>query len=430
MTVSLKQSIADEMDVARKHSLSLVEPFTDDELRRSPSRLMSPLVWDMGHIANYEELWLLRNLAGHEATNTQLDDIYNAFEHPRWERPSLPLLSPLQARDYLQTTRAKSLDVLENIDLDPARRLVNGGFVYGMVVQHEHMHRETMLATVQLMSSHLHPHGRPPTPSGNDTGEDMVFVPGGSFTAGTSVELWAFDNERPDHEVDLDPFWIDTTPVTNGAYLEFMRSGGYDDPRLWTKTGWQWRTEVAASHPEFWKLEDADTWTVRRFGQETDVDGAEPVQHVCYYEADAFARWAGKRLPTEMEWEKAASWSTQDQKRTYPWGNESDVSKANLGQRHYGPAPAGAYPGGVSAYGCHQMIGDVWEWTSSDFKGYPGFESYPYLEYSEVFFGDECKVLRGGSWATHASAARNTFRNWDYPIRRQIFSGFRCAKDA
>jgi iron(II)-dependent oxidoreductase len=156
------------------------------------------------------------------------------------------------------------------------------------------------------------------------------------------------------------------------------------------------------------------------------------VQHVCWYEADAYARWSGKRLPTEAEWEKAASWDAPaGRKRRYPWGDESpDHDRANLGQRRFGPDPVGSHPRGVSAYGCHQMLGDVWEWTASDFEPYPGFVSFPYREYSEVFFGPEYKVLRGGSWATHPRAVRSTFRNWDYPIRRQIFAGFRCARDA
>jgi iron(II)-dependent oxidoreductase len=162
------------------------------------------------------------------------------------------------------------------------------------------------------------------------------------------------------------------------------------------------------------------------------VPAAEPVQHVCWYEADAFARWAGKRLPTEAEWEKAASWTSSGEKRRYPWGDEEPTAAlANLStSSRFSPAPAGSFAAGESPSGCRQMIGDVWEWTASDFSAYPGFRSFPYREYSEVFFGSEYKVLRGGSWATHPAAVRNTFRNWDYPIRRQIFSGFRCARDA
>jgi iron(II)-dependent oxidoreductase len=246
---------------------------------------------------------------------------------------------------------------------------------------------------------------------------------------GTSTDAWAFDNERPAHRVDLPPFWIDRTPVTNAQYLAFIEAGGYDDPRHWTDAGWSWRRESGKTCPGFWRREGG-SWVVLRYGRFEPVEPVEPVQHVSWYEADAFARWTGKRLPTEAEWEKAASWGP-DGTRRFPWGDdETWTDRANIGQRHFGPAPVGAYPEGVSAFGCHQMIGDVWEWTSSDFQPYPGYEWFPYREYSEVFYGTEYKVLRGGSWATHATAIRNTFRNWDYPIRRQIFSGFRCARDA
>jgi iron(II)-dependent oxidoreductase len=171
---------------------------------------------------------------------------------------------------------------------------------------------------------------------------------------------------------------------------------------------------------------------VNRFGHVLPVNPREPVQHVCFYEAEAFARWCGKRLPTEAEWEKAASWDPALQKkRLFPWGDESPTPElANLDHQSFGPMEIGAYPAGVSPYGCHQMIGDVWEWVASEFRGHPGFQAWPYREYSEVFFGDEYRMLRGGSWATRPGVIRNTFRNWDYPIRRQIFSGFRCARDA
>jgi len=426
----LKERIAGELDGGRARTLGLVEPFTTDELVRSPSRLMSPLVWDLGHCANYEELWLLRNVAGYPATDPVLDDIYNAFEHPRWERPNLPLLQPAEARAYMHEIRGKSLDVLERVELVPDERLLARGYVYGMVVQHEHMHDETMLATIQLMRREYPDSGRPSRTAARDLPE-MIRIDGGPFEMGTSIEPWAFDNERPAHSVEVAPFWIDTTPVTNAHYLRFMEDGGYDDPRHWSEAGWAWRRETTeSSHPEFW-TRDRGTWVLRQFGRTSALEADEPVQHVCYYEAEAFARWAGKRLPTEAEWEKAASWGPDNRKRRFPWGDDEPTeANANIGQRHLGPAPVGTYPDGVGAYGCHQMIGDVWEWTSSDFQPYPGYEWFPYREYSEVFYGTDYKVLRGGSWATHASSIRNTFRNWDYPIRRQIFCGFRCAKDA
>ncbi|MEX2394586.1 MAG: ergothioneine biosynthesis protein EgtB [Actinomycetota bacterium] len=425
----LKETIASDLDVGRSRTLGLVDPFTDDELRRSPSRIMSPLVWDLGHCANYEELWLLRNVAGHDATDPLLDDIYNAFEHPRWERPSLPLLGPDEARAYMRDVRSRSLDVLEGIELTPEQRLLDRGYVYGMVVQHEHMHDETMLATIQLMKERAYPPAIEAPSAVVDVPQDMVSVPGGTFEMGTSVEPWAFDNERPAHRVDVDPFLIDRTPVTNAAYLAFMEAGGYDDQRLWTDDGWTWRNESEQRHPGFWRREGS-TWVAQRYGREVPVRPLEPVQHVCYHEADAFARWAGKRLPTEAEWEMAAAAAFDGRKRRFPWGDDEPTSEqANLGQRAFGPAEIGAYPTGVSAFGCHQMLGDVWEWTSSDFQPYPGYEWFPYKEYSEVFYGTEYKVLRGGSWATHISSVRNTFRNWDLPIRRQIFAGFRCARD-
>jgi gamma-glutamyl hercynylcysteine S-oxide synthase len=436
----LKETIATELEGGRLRTLGLVEPFSEEELWRSPSRLMSPLVWDLGHCANYEELWLLRNVAGHQPTDPSYDDIYNAFEHPRWERPSLPLLGPAEARAYMGDVRGKSLDILERVDLTPEERLLDRGYVYGMVVQHEHMHDETMLSTIQLMKQKEYPPAATQPPRAvTRVEQDMVFVAEGSIEIGTSIEPWAFDNERPAHRVDLAGFWIDRTPVTNAQYIAFIEAGGYQDPRHWTDAGWTWRQESGKEAPGFWKREGS-SWVIGRYGRYVPVELDEPVQHVCWFEADAFARWAGKRLPTEGEWEKAASWGPPGgsgsspsawRKRRFPWGDDDPThDHANVDQRHFGPAPVGAYPAGVSAYGCHQMIGDVWEWTSSDFQPYPGYEWFPYREYSEVFFGTDYKVLRGGSWATHTTAIRNTFRNWDYPIRRQIFCGFRCAKDA
>jgi iron(II)-dependent oxidoreductase len=430
MTVTehdLKETIAVSLDGGRKRTLGLVDPFSDAELRRSPSRLMSPLVWDLGHCANYEELWLLRNIAGSAPTDPQLDDIYNAFEHPRWERPSLPLLGPDEARRYMHDIRARSLDVLEGIELTPEQRLLDRGYVYGMVVQHEHMHDETMLATIQLMRERPYPPAVQAPRAVVAVERDMVFVPGGPFEMGTSVEPWAFDNERPVHTVDVAPFYIDRAPVSNADYLEFMNAGGYSDRRFWGDDGWAYIEETKKTQPGFW--EDGG---IRRYGTLVAIDPDEPVQHVSFHEAQAFATWAGKRLPTEAEWEKAASWSPEGRKRRFPWGDEEDTdgTRSNLGQRYFGPSQIGAYPDGASAYGCHQMLGDVWEWTSSDFQPYPGYEWFPYKEYSEVFYGGDYKVLRGGSWATHISSVRNTFRNWDYPIRRQIFAGFRCARDA
>ncbi|HEX2041244.1 MAG TPA: SUMF1/EgtB/PvdO family nonheme iron enzyme [Acidimicrobiales bacterium] len=272
----------------------------------------------------------------------------------------------------------------------------------------------------------------PPRPAASGRGRARArgdHRAGRAVRDGTDDEAWAYDNERPAHVVDLPAFRIDAAPVANRAYARFVANGGYDDPRWWTEEGWAWRQKEDLRHPQFWRAEGGGRWSRLRFGWREDLPLDEPVQHVCWYEAAAYARWAGKRLPTEAEWEKAASWGPEGVKRRFPWGDAEDEHRANLGQTHFRPAAVGAYPGGASAYGCHQMVGDVWEWTSSDFEPYPGFATFPYREYSEVFFGSGYKVLRGGSWATSPLAVRTTFRNWDHPIRRQIFAGFRCARD-
>jgi iron(II)-dependent oxidoreductase len=422
--VDVRQKVAEDLEAARRRSLGLLDPLDDDGLRRQHSPLMSPLVWDLAHVGNYEELWLLREVAGAAPLDSALDDLYDAFRHPRPNRPALPLLGPAEARRYIGEVRGRVLDTLERIDLEADRPLLTGAFVYGMAVQHEHQHDETMLATLQLMDG---PGYRPlalSPPSGSPV-PDEVLVPAGTFVMGTDDEAWAYDNERPAHMVDLRAFRIDAAPVTNGAYAGFVADGGYDEPRWWTDDGWAWRQKADLRAPEFW-----GHGSRLRFGWTEDLPPDEPVQHVCWFEADAYARWAGKRLPTEAEWEKAASWAPDGVKRRWPWGSgEPTPARANLDGRHFRPAPVGAYPDGVSAYGCHQMVGDVWEWTSSDFEPYPGFATFPYREYSEVFFGSGYKVLRGGSWATSPLAVRTTFRNWDYAVRRQIFAGFRCARD-
>jgi iron(II)-dependent oxidoreductase len=414
--VDVKERAAQELETVRRRSLDLLDPLADPDLICQHSRLMSPLVWDLAHIGNYEDLWLVRAAGGLEGVDPSLDDLYDAFRHPRPNRPSLPLLSPTEARRYIAEVRARAFDVLNTLPLDPAIPLLADGFVVGLVVQHEHQHDETMLATLQLMAGPGYRPVAPPPPrpvAGALGVPAEVQVPGGPFLMGTDEEAWAYDNERPAHVVDVAPFWIDSFPVTNGQYQEFIDDGGYASARWWTDQGWEWRQEAGLEHPEFWRREGPRSWSRLRLGWFEELPPAEPVQHVCWYEADAYARWAGKRLPTEAEWEKAASGSLP--------------AHANLGGRFFRPAAIGAYPHGASRWGAQQMIGDVWEWTSSDFGGYPGFASFPYREYSEVFFGPDYKVLRGGSWATDPSVARVTFRNWDYPIRRQIFAGFRCA---
>jgi gamma-glutamyl hercynylcysteine S-oxide synthase len=296
----------------------------------------------------------------------------------------------------MEQVRERTLEVLGRIDLDGGDPLLADGFVYEMLLAHEHQHNETMLQLLQMIESYEPVEvDRAAAAEPVSDGPEMVRVDGGVHQIGATDEGFAYDNERPRHPVELAPFWIDRTPVTNGAYIEFIEDTDAEPPMYWER--------------------DGDGWTRTVMGRTEEVDPRLPVIHVSWHEADAFARWAGKRLPTEPEWEAAAAGASRE--------------RANLDQLSFGCAPAGAYGDVPADCGAVQMLGDVWEWTSSDFTGYPGFEAFPYPEYSEVFFGDEHKVLRGGAWASRRDVIRTSFRNWDLPVRRQIFSGIRCAKD-
>lgn len=451
---ALKERIAAELDRARRRSQGLtVEALDEAELLTQHSPLMSPLVWDLAHVGNYEEQWLLRAAAGEEALRPDIDTLYDAFENPRAERVSLPLLPPREAQEYNDRVRRRVLDSLDRAVLgggpaDGVRPgagpgLLDGGFVYHMVIQHEHQHDETMLATHQLRRGEpvLYDGAEALAPAPPHRADEEVLVPAGAFTMGTSDDPWAYDNERPAHRVHLPAYCIATRAVTNAEHMDFIDDGGYRDPRWWSDAGHRWLAESGVRAPAFW-LREGGQWWRRRFGRLEPVPPEEPVQHVSFHEAEAHARWAGKRLPTEAEWEKAARFDpATGASRRFPWGEEEpDRTRANLGQQRLRPAPDGAYPGGDSALGVGQLLGDVWEWTADDFAAYPGFTAFPYREYSEVFFADSSpvspgvgggyKVLRGGSWATHPTAVRATFRNWDLPQRRQIFTGFRLARDA
>jgi len=411
-------------DLARTRTRTLrLTDLDEPTLVAQHDPLMSPLVWDLAHIGQQEELWLLRggDLTRPGMLAPEVDSLYDAFKHARADRPSLPLLPPVEARVFCHEVRGRVLDALERV---PAGDL----FTAGMVVQHEQQHDETMYATLQLRQG-------PPVligqrlPTGRRLHSERVFVPGGEFMLGVDAadEPFSLDNERPAHTVDVGPFWIGRAPVSNQQWQQFIADGGYHYPRWWSPRGWSHRVGADLERPKFWTADG----TRVRFGVEEDVPPDEPVQHVCYFEAEAFAAWAGARLPTEIEWEKACAWDPARRvRRPWPWGSLAPTAElANLGGTALRPAPIGAYSRGASAYGAEQMIGDVWEWTSSDFQPWPGFVPMIYRQYSEPFFGGDYKVLRGGSWAVATSTIRPSFRNWDHPIRRQIFTGLRLAWD-
>ncbi len=428
-----RQRLADDLARARVRTLRLVD-FDDAELHRQYDPLMSPLVWDLAHIGQQEELWLLRGGDPQRPgmLPSVVEGLYDAFEHSRSSRVELPLLSPERARSYCQTVRSAALDALDAL---PGDRPGDPEFVFGMVVSHENQHDETMLQALNLRAgapllsevSGL-PSGRP------GLAGTSVLVPGGPFVLGVdaATEPYSLDNERPAHVVDLPAFRIGRVPVTNGEWRQFIDDGGYTEARWWSDRGWQHRVTAGLGAPQFWSSDGASR---TRFGYIEDIPADEPVQHVSYFEAEAYAAWAGARLPTEAEWEKACAWDpVAGMRRRYPWGPDqpSDApenKRANLGGGALRPAPVGAYPAGASAYGVEQLLGDVWEWTSSPLRPWPGFVPMIYERYSQPFFEGDYRVLRGGSWAVESAILRPSFRNWDHPYRRQIFSGVRLAWD-
>ncbi|HET9104352.1 MAG TPA: ergothioneine biosynthesis protein EgtB [Solirubrobacteraceae bacterium] len=419
---------------ARRRTHALVASVSDQDLERVHSPLMSPLVWDLGHIAAFEDLWIAHRLGGRPMLRADMAEVYDAFETPRAGRGDLPLLGPADAIAFLAAVRERSLEVIDERGL--------GEGVVEMVLRHEHQHTETMLQTLQLarLSDYRLPREpraarHPGDPRGGDAapvgagGLELVEVPGGPCTLGAGPAGFAYDNERPRHQTDVRGYLIGRVPITNASYLTFVEGGGYERREWWSDEGWSWKEDYDITRPEGWTPDLASEWRLDRL-QPLHPD--RPVIHISWFEADAFARAHGMRLPSEAEWEKAATWDQEQQRaRSHPWGETPAVTgvHANLDQLTGGTVPSGTLTAGASPYGCLAMIGDIWEWTSSVFAGYPGFSAFPYPEYSEVFFGDGYRVLRGGSWATRPAVATATFRNWDLPQRRQIFSGLRVARD-
>jgi gamma-glutamyl hercynylcysteine S-oxide synthase len=347
---------------------------------------MSPLVWDLGHIAAFEDLWLCRE-TGLDQLRPDLAAVYDADETPRPDRGELPYLRRDEAIAYMNEVRARTLAVVGEVS----------PFIAEMLVQHEHQHNETMLQTLQLAEPGVFAPERP-APAGSAASGSLKIDPG-QAEIGDGGDGFAYDNERPRHTVELGAYEIDRAPVTNARYMEFVEDGGYRRRELWTEEGWAAREAEDWQRPRYWTADGGE----RRFDRIGGIEPDLPVMHVSWFEADAYARWRGARMPTEAEWEHAATLA--------------EPERGNLDQRGFGPGPAGSF------------VGDCWEWTATEFGGYPGFEAYPYPEYSQVFFNSGYRVLRGASWATRPRVARVTFRNWDHPERRQIFAGFRCAKD-
>ena len=447
------------LELTRRRTLDLVESLSDGALATPVRDFMSPLVWDLGHIADFEQRWLVDGVEGRCGKGAERR--FDALATPRSARGDVGLPSKSEAQSLMDSVRAEALALLGRADSTPRDPLLRDGYVYRMVIQHEGQHQETMLQSLDLQAegggqgngssggeSPSADHAKPVEPAERVESVDdslRVHVPGGLFLMGTDDRTWAYDNERGRHQVSVAAFDIERYPVTNRRWARFMDDGGYERSELWSAGGNGWRIAPGCEgRPQGWAARGTER-TVRRFGEVHTLLPDEPVQHVCYWEAEAFARWCGGRLPTEAEWEKAASWDPETAApRNYPWGarRPTDVGFQWIGETPERGASGGPGPGGLwgpervgrrpalaSPHGVEDMLGGVSAWTSSAFHPYPGFAPFPYPEYSEVFFGDTYRVLRGASWAAHPLLWRNSYRNWDLPQRRQIFAGVRVVYD-
>ncbi|MEA3190153.1 MAG: gamma-glutamyl hercynylcysteine S-oxide synthase [Thermoplasmata archaeon] len=426
----LQPRLAGRLQEARARTLLLASGLSDADLAAPALPILGPPVWDLGHMANFHRRFLVQRLTGAPATAD--DDTYDPMLHPRPERPRLRLPDRAGVLAYMARVQEECLAVLVGLDLD-GRPDTRDGALHELAALHEEQHQETLLQTIALRhASYRKPAARPlPEPMPDAHREPAwVRVPAGAFEMGTPMAPGVHDNEAPPHQARTVAFEMARFPVTNGDYLEFLEEGGYHDPAWWSEDGRAWLEAEPHHAPLHWSRH-GDTW--HRAGLQGTArvrDVADEILcHVGYWEAEAYAAWAGARLPTEAEWEKACR--GPDGARRNPWGNApATTACANLDHLGWGPARAGAYPAGTSPYGVEHMVGDVWEWTSSSFLPYRGFAPFAYEGYSAPFFGGPSKALRGGSWATRAGCATGTFRNWDLPMRRQIFAGVRLARDA
>ena len=392
------------MQECRAATLALFDDMTEATFCRQSHPDFSPVGWHLGHIAYTEALWLWQR-TGHPPLLPPYHRLFAQDGLPKGDRGQLPPIAEVRA--YLDTVRAHVFNYLQQCPIIEQERL------WYWLLQHESQHCETIAIVLELQKKH---HAASLTPRfATPLAMEMVAIPAGAFAQGDDT-IAALDNETPSQPVHLATYCIDRTPVTCAQYQAFMAAAGYHTARWWSAAGWQWRQSHQIEQPLYWRAE---------------IEWANhPVCGVSYYEAEAYANFVGKRLPTEAEWEKAASWQPDPQGRVaYPWGNEwPTADRGNFGH-HYGMTTAvDRFPQGQSPAGCYDLLGNVWEWTSSWFAPYPHFTAYPYPGYSQAYFDGEHRVLRGGSWATRPWALRNAFRNWYHPHMRQMLAGFRCAQ--
>ncbi len=417
-------TLSRQLQSARERTRLLTRDLEGPQLFGPKLPIVNPVLWELGHVAWFQERWCLRLRADESLSESLLDGadvLYDSatVEHDtRWD---LPLPSRSATLDYQDLVLER---VLARLEREPD----NEWFLYfaQLASFHEDMHAEAFHYTRQTLGYPDPLNGAPAAKAKKLEGD--AEIPGGTYPVGASRNSgFHFDNEKWAHPVQLRPFRIARAAVTNRQFLEFVREGGYRRREWWSDEGWRWKEEARAAAPRYWAEKDG-VRLERRFDKWVKLEDELPVMHVNWHEANAYCRYARRRLPSEAEWEVAASFSGDGARRRYPWGERAgDGTPANLGGS--GRAPVGAFAEGDSFGGCRQMLGNVWEWTSSVFGPYPGFVCDPYREYSEPWFGTH-KVLRGGSFTTPARLVSNTWRNFYTPDRGDVFAGFRtCALD-
>ena len=420
--------VGDWVADARSRTLELVADLDDDQIMGPQLDIINPLLWEIGHVAWFHEKWILREALGREPIRADADALWDSIAIAHDVRWSLPLPTRDGTLAYLADVRDGVLDALSR---DPSEELL---YVAKYCVFHEDMHTEAFTYTRQTMGY------TPPNLSLEAFGESAGSgpVPGdlevalSSFRIGAERDAtFAFDNEKWDFEVPLQPFLIARGAVTQSEFAAFVDDGGYTQRDLWDDAGWSWRESTGGDSPVYWR-KDGQGWERRHFDSWVPLEPHQPVIHVNWHEANAYCRWAGRRLPTEAEWEAAATMSPDgtvpSPKPTFPWSNDLVTDNhANMDWRNMGCVDVGACDAGDSGTGCRQMMGNIWEWTSSPFIPFPDFDRDFYAEYSEPWFGTP-KVLKGGAWTTRSRMLRSTWRNFYEPHRRDVLAGFRtCA---
>ena len=411
---------------ARRRTLELVEDLTEEQLRVPQLETINPPLWELGHLAWFQERWVLRHAHGRPPLRADADALYDsaAVAHDtRWDRP---LPGRRETLAYLRDVQAHVLDLLGGREPSPGM-----AYFVQLAVFHEDMHGEAFAYTRQTLGQAAPAFCRPALAGGAGEGPltGDVVVPGGTFLLGAERgEGFVFDNEKWAHPVEVRPFAVARAPVTQAEFAAFVDEGGYARREFWDEAGWRWRTAAEARGPIYWRRAGGG-WERRDFDRWLPLEPQLPVCHVNWHEARAYCRWAGRRLPTEVEWEMAAADTIlSGRKRRFPWGDDPpSPDLANLDGAAGGRVEVGAFAAGDSAWGCRQLLGNVWEWTADDFLPYPDFKPDPYQEYSQPWFGTH-KVLRGGCWLTRGRLLRNTWRNFYTPDRRDVWAGFRtCA---